>query len=110
MGVNAKLSIEIVLLTGAVGLELVCAIAILLVHDPFDRLHFLGPTTSIGPALIALAIVMEEALSTNGVKAIVVAVLLLITSPVLTHATARAARVRQYGHWQAISAEEVDSD
>lgn len=107
---NAKLSIEVVLLAGAVGLELVCATALLLVHDPFDRLHFLGPASSIGPALVALAIVMEEALSTNGVKAIVVAALLLITSPVLTHATARAARVRQYGHWQALPAEEVDSD
>jgi multisubunit Na+/H+ antiporter MnhG subunit len=33
-----------------------------------------------------------------------------LTSPILTHATARAARVRQYGHWEALPYEEVDQD
>ena len=35
-------------------------------------------------------------------------VLLLITNPVVTHATARAARIRQFGHWVALRAERVD--
>jgi multisubunit Na+/H+ antiporter MnhG subunit len=49
-------------------------------------------------------------LSTNGIKALAAALLLLLTSPILTHATARAARVRQYGHWKALPYEEVDQD
>jgi multisubunit Na+/H+ antiporter MnhG subunit len=35
---------------------------------------------------------------------------LLLTGPILTHATARAARVRQFGHWEPLAFEEVDQD
>ena len=35
-------------------------------------------------------------------------VLLVLTNPVLSHATARAARIRQFGHWVALRADRVD--
>ncbi len=99
-----------VLLVGAVSVEFACALGLWTIRDSFDRLHFLGPASTLGPLLVAAAIVLEESLSTSGVKALVAAILLLLTSPILTHATARAARVRQYGHWKALPYEEVDQD
>lgn len=99
-----------VLLVGAVFVELGCALGLWTIKDSFDRLHFLGPASTLGPLLVAAAIVLEESLSTNGVKALIAALLLLLTSPILTHATARAARVRQYDHWKALPFEEVDQD
>ncbi len=99
-----------VLLLGAVAVELACALALLVVKDSFDRLHFLGPAATLGPVLVVTALVVENALSTNGVKAILAGGLLLLTGPILTHATARAARVRQFGHWEPLPFEEVDQD
>jgi multicomponent Na+:H+ antiporter subunit G len=110
LGVNVKLTLEALLLLAAAGVELLCVIGFFRLRDPFDRLHVLGPASLLGPVLVATAIVMEEALNTNGVKTILTVSLLLLTSPILTHATARAARVRQYGHWQALPEEEVDPD
>jgi multicomponent Na+:H+ antiporter subunit G len=108
--VGVKEVVIVLLLLAAVGVELVCSLGLLAITDSFDRLHFLGPASSIGSLLVAAAIVVEESLSSNGIKALAAAFLLLLTSPILTHATARAARVRQYGHWQALPYEEVDQD
>ena len=98
------------LLTGAVVIVALCVLGLFTVPDSFDRLHFLSPVTSISAVLVAAAIVVEEALSTSGVKAILTVGLLLLTNPILSHATAHAARVRQFGHWQALSGEEVSEE
>jgi multicomponent Na+:H+ antiporter subunit G len=110
MGVTLRNFVIAVLLSGAIVVELGCALALLVVKDSFDRLHFLGPATSLGPVLVVVALVVENALSTNGVKAILAGTLMLLTAPILTHATSRAARVRLFGHWEPLPFEEVDQD
>lgn len=97
------------LLVIGVGVEILCVVGVVAMDDVFDRLHFLGPASTIGTLAIVLAILFNEPFSTNGIKSLLVGALLILTSPVLTHATARAARVRQYGHWQAVPEEEVDT-
>jgi multicomponent Na+:H+ antiporter subunit G len=70
----------------------------LVAANVYDRLHFIGPAGIFGPFCLALAIVIQEGpLSQAGLKSILVAVLLLGLSPVLVHATARAAYVREHG-------------
>jgi multicomponent Na+:H+ antiporter subunit G len=108
--VNVREIVVGLLLSGAVAVELACSLALFVAKDSFDRLHFLGPAATLGPLLVVSALVIENALSTNGVKAILTGVLLFLTGPIVTHATGRAARVRQYGHWQALPYEEVDQD
>ena len=98
------------LLVIGVGVEILCVVGVVAMDDVFDRLHFLGPASTIGTLAIVLAILFNEPFSTNGIKTLLVGALLILTSPVLTHATARAARVRQYGHWQAVPEEEVDTE
>jgi len=84
-----------------VGVELVCCIGVLAMRGVYDRLHYTGPA-SFGAVLIAAAIVVREGLlSQIGVKAILIAAVLLVVSPVLLHATARAARLRERGELQA---------
>jgi multicomponent Na+:H+ antiporter subunit G len=100
----------IVLLALGVGVEIASSIGVWVASDVFDRLHFLGPASTLGSTTIAAAIVLEERASINSAKTIVTAALMTMVGSVLTHATARAARVRQYGHWQAVSAEEVDQE
>lgn len=91
----------VVLLILGVGIELVCCLGVLVMRGVYDRLHYTGPA-SFGAVLIAAAVVIREGvLSQIGAKAVLIAVVLLVVSPVLVHATARAARLRERGELQA---------
>ncbi|HEY2957130.1 MAG TPA: monovalent cation/H(+) antiporter subunit G [Actinomycetota bacterium] len=90
-----------VLLTLGVAVELVCCVGVLAMRDAYDKLHYTAPAATVGSLAIALAVVVQESFSQAGVKALVIFLALLVTNPVLSHATARAARVRQLGSWRA---------
>lgn len=73
-------------------------IGILVGRDVFDRLHFTGPASIFAPILIAVAVALDFGpFSQAGLKSIMVALLILGLDPVLVHATARAARIRERG-------------
>jgi len=88
------------LLVVGVSIELACCIGVLVMRSLYDKLHYTAPATTIGSLAIAAAIVVEESFGQAGIKAILVFLVMLVTNPVLTHATARAARVRELGRWQ----------
>jgi multicomponent Na+:H+ antiporter subunit G len=98
------------LLVVGVGVTLASCVGVLVMRDAYDRLHYTAPATTIAPLAIAAAIVLEERLSAAGVKALLVALALLVTNPVLTHATARAARIRQLGEWTVQEGEHVKGE
>ena len=87
-----------VLLTLAVAIELACCLGVLVMRDAYDKLHYIGPAAMLGPVAVAAAIVIRESFSQAGLKAIVVALLLIIANPVLTHATGRALYIRRRDH------------
>jgi multicomponent Na+:H+ antiporter subunit G len=89
----------VALLVVGVAATLLSCLGVLVMRDAYDRLHYTGPASAIAPVAIAAAVVVEERLSAAGVKAVLVALVLLVTNPVLGHATARAARIRQFGEW-----------
>ena len=60
--------------------------------DVYDRLHFSAPGM-LGFVCMAAAVLVQNSFSLVGDKALLVAVFLLISSPILTHATARATRI-----------------
>jgi multicomponent Na+:H+ antiporter subunit G len=97
-----------VLLALAVASALMGALGLLAARDPYDQLHFTGPATVIGPIAIAAAVLVEEPLSSAGIKSVLIAAIMLATGPILIHATARAARVRERGRWVVLR-EELDS-
>jgi monovalent cation/proton antiporter MnhG/PhaG subunit len=86
------------LLVFGVGVELACCVGVLVMDDAYDKLHYLGPAAIVGPLAIVTAIVVREAFSQAGIKAMLVAGLLIVASPVLSHATARALYIRQRDH------------
>jgi multisubunit Na+/H+ antiporter MnhG subunit len=73
----------------------------------YDRLHYLGPASGLGPLLVAGAVVARESLNHQGIEALLVAGVLLVFGPVLTHAMARAARIREHGDWTLQPGEKV---
>ncbi len=78
---------------------LLCALGLLLTRDFYNQLHFLAPASLIGAVAIPLAILVQEGFSQAGTKAILIAILLFWANPVLTHASARAGRIRRKGQW-----------
>jgi multicomponent Na+:H+ antiporter subunit G len=89
-----------ILLAAGLATFLLMAVALLVVKDFYARLHFLTPASTLGVVLIAAAVVVAESISQAGIKAMLVAAILVVTSPVISHATARAARIRQKRRWQ----------
>jgi multicomponent Na+:H+ antiporter subunit G len=75
-----------------------------------DRLHFTAPAGTIAPVLFAAAVLVEEPLSSAGIKAVIVALLIVVTTPSLSHATARAARIREHGRFKVLPHEHGDED
>jgi multisubunit Na+/H+ antiporter MnhG subunit len=51
---------------------------------------------------------VRESFSLIADKALLAAVFLLVTGPVMAHVTARAARVREFGHWTVTEEEQVE--
>jgi monovalent cation/proton antiporter MnhG/PhaG subunit len=86
------------LLVVGVAIELACCVGVLVMEDAYDKLHYLGPAAIVGPVLIAAAVVVRESFSQAGIKSLLTAGLLIIASPVLSHATARALYIRQRDH------------
>jgi multicomponent Na+:H+ antiporter subunit G len=83
-----------VLLVAGTAVALLGCLGALLMRDALDRLHYTGALTAAA-LLIAAAVLVRESFSLIGDRAIIVAVLVLVTNPVLTHATARALHKRQ---------------
>jgi multicomponent Na+:H+ antiporter subunit G len=96
-----------VLLGLTVLVQVVSAIGLLAMPNLFDRLHYLGPASTVAPVLLAVAVVVTERFDHQGIVTLLLAVVLLVFQPVVTHATARAARIREHGDWRLRAGEKV---
>ena len=97
-----------VLLILGVGFVLISSLGVLVMRGTYDRLHYTD-TAGFGAVLFAAAIVVREGFSEISVKAVLVAAIFLVFSPVLAHVVGRAARLRDRGDLRALSHEtEVD--
>jgi multicomponent Na+:H+ antiporter subunit G len=103
--VNAHdLVIDVLVAAGVVG-ELLCCVGLVVMRDVFDRIHFAMASTTIPPFLIAAAVLVEEDWTQPGINALVIAAVLFLVNPMVAHATARAARARRLGQFEATPAE-----
>ncbi len=93
-----QIFIDIFLWSGVITAAL-SAIALPLSPEFLDRLHYMAPVADVSAVLIVIAVVMQEGWGQAAFKVILICVVLIIMNAVLAHATARAARVREFGHW-----------
>jgi multisubunit Na+/H+ antiporter MnhG subunit len=83
---------------GAVAAELICCLGIVTLKNALDRLHYAAAATTLGPAFVAVAICVREGIvSSQGLNAILAAVLLAAGGAVVAGATARVIRLREQG-------------
>jgi multicomponent Na+:H+ antiporter subunit G len=94
-----------VLLTASVLVTLLSVAGVVLFRDMYQRLHFVTPAWVIAPALVAAAVLVQETFNVRGLQTMVAIAAMVVLGPILSHATARAARVRYRGDWRISSRE-----
>ena len=89
-----------VLLGLAVAVVLASALGILVMRGVYRKLHFVTPAALVAPALVALAVFVRQGLDENTGETLLALLFMVIAGPYLTHATIRAARIRERGDWR----------
>jgi len=88
-----------VLLLASLAVTVFSCIGLTFVKGFFNRLHYLAPVSSVSITLLLAAVIVHRGWGQAAIKVFLVWFVLLLNNAVLTHATARAARVRELGHW-----------
>ena len=101
---KTQLLIDVLLGIGVASAVISC-VAALAMKDLYERLHYLTPPATLTIICFTAAVIADKHLSSAGIKALIIMVVLLPMNAVLTHATARAARIRQFGRWIADATE-----
>jgi multisubunit Na+/H+ antiporter MnhG subunit len=97
-------ALAIALLALGVAAEVFACLGMAAMRSAFDRLHYTGPSLLAAVAL-AGALLVREGFSFIADRALILAAIVLITSPVLVQAIARAARVGERGALDAAGAD-----
>jgi monovalent cation/proton antiporter MnhG/PhaG subunit len=90
--------------TGVAG---IACLGLLAMRDLYDRLHYLAPISLAAVAFTA-AIWIEDGPSVIALKASLLTLIVLVSSPVVTHVIAQAARQRERGDWRLGPEEDVE--
>ena len=104
---SAREAIGYGLLGLGVAAEIVAVLGLVVMRDVYDRLHYVGPAT-LGALLVAAAMWVYQGPSQIAVEASLVAVIVLVVSPAMAHATARAARINERGEWRPTPEEGIE--
>lgn len=93
-----------VLLGIAAVLVLASSLGVLLMRDVYQKLHFVAPISIVAPVLVALAVTVREGSHENTAATWLALIFVVMASPFLSHATVRAARIRECGDWKVTDA------
>lgn len=89
-----------VLLGLAVAIVLASAVGILVMRDVYQKLHYVTPAALVAPFVVGLAVLAQSGLTEDTAQTCLALVFIMIAGPFLTHATLRAARIKQTGDWR----------
>ena len=79
------------LLTGGICILLIGSLGLLRMPDFYTRLHPAGMTDTLGAGLVLFGLMLQAGLTLVAIKLLLILLLLWFTSPVASHALARAA-------------------
>jgi len=88
-------AVAVALLVVGLAVVLASCVGMAALADPLDRLHLVTPASTIGVAATCAAVVVHEGLDASGTSAILLAVIVVGSSPLVSHATARSIEVRR---------------
>lgn len=84
----------------AAAIVLASAAGILLMRGVYRKLHFVTPAALVAPVLVAGAVFIRQGFDENTGETVLALLFMVIAGPFLTHATIRAARIREKGDWR----------
>lgn len=97
---SAGAIVTAVLLGLAVAICLFCALGVLVMRTPYQRLNFPSSAASLAMALIVAAIFLDDPGASVRIKTLLIAGILFFTNGVLSHVTARSVFIKQKGRWR----------
>jgi multicomponent Na+:H+ antiporter subunit G len=100
MAVTARGIAVDVLLALAVAIVLASSVGLLVMRDVYQKIHYLTPAGLVAPIVVGVAVLVQSGLTLDTAETWLALLFLLISGPFLTHATIRAARIRQTGDWR----------
>ena len=105
---SARESIEAVLLGGVVLVCWLGVLGMLRMREPVQALHYLSLPASVGSVLLTAAVFIATGSSQASWKMVMIAGVLFAINSVVAHATARAFRIRELGHWKPQPGDNVE--
>lgn len=97
----ARTIIADILLGAAAVVVVISSIGVLVMRNAYRKLHYVTPAAIVAPFLVGLAILAQSGWSINSLMTWLALLFIVIAAPVLSHATIRAARIRDTGDWRA---------
>ncbi|MGE5137022.1 MAG: monovalent cation/H(+) antiporter subunit G [Gemmatimonadota bacterium] len=85
----------------AAAIVVLSSVGVLVMRDTYQKLHFVGPAALVSPVLVTLAVWLHVGNTATTLEAMLTLLFVVMTGPFLTHATIRAARIRETGDWRA---------
>lgn len=91
-----NVAVDVLLALGVLG-EAVCVLGVVVMRTTYDRLHFLGASTTVPAFFFLAAVICREHVSAGGMQAIAAVGLLFLFFPVAVLALIRAVRRLELG-------------
>lgn len=83
-------------------------IGMLRMRHPMQALHYLTLPATIGVVALTAAVFLQSGLTPVTYKTALIAIILAGINSVVTHATARAFRTRELGHWEPLDGDPIE--
>ena len=93
-------NVSLLLLLAGLLILLVSSLGGWLMTTVYGRLHYSTLAASAGSLLIIISLFIQIGFTSAGIKLLLIGFILLISSPVLSHALARASLIRNKGKWK----------
>jgi multicomponent Na+:H+ antiporter subunit G len=84
----------------AAAIVLASSAGVLVMRSVYDKLHFVTPAALVAPVLVTVAVLLRAGFSATTAETCLALLFMVVAGPFLTHATIRAARVREKGDWR----------
>ncbi len=90
---DVLLGLAVVVVAGSV-------LGVLVMPDVYQKLHYVVPTVLVAPVLVFLAVAVRDGLDESTAQSALALGIVVVSAPFLSHATIRAARIRDEGSWE----------
>ena len=100
--------VETVLLGAVVLLCWLGVLGMWRMREPMQALHYLSLPATAGAILLTIAVLVSQGLGQAFWKVLLITAILIATNSVVNHATARAFRARELGHWEPIDGDPME--